>query len=73
MKTLLTTFSIFCLMLTIAQSPKADHSIWNTLMKNNVAATGKVNYKNLKLKKNDIADYLRELNTHAPATDWTDN
>jgi hypothetical protein len=71
MKTLLTILSIFTLTITTALSPRADHSIWNNLLKENVTSTGKVNYKNLKINKNSVSKYLQELRNHTPGTDWT--
>jgi len=71
MKTILTILSIFALTLSIALSPRADHSIWNKLLKENVTLSGKVNYKNLKINKNSVSSYLQELKNHTPGTDWT--
>jgi len=71
MKTILTILSIFSLTLSIALSPRADHSIWNKLLKENVTLSGKVNYKNLKINKNSVSKYLQELKNHTPGTDWT--
>ena len=71
MKTILTILSLFTLTLSIAISPRADHSIWNKLLKENVTTAGKVNYKNLKINKNSISKYLQELKNHTPGTDWS--
>ncbi len=72
MKTLLSIFSILSLTIGLSLSPRADHSIWNKLMKENVTTTGKVNYKNLKINKNSISEYLTELKNHTPGTDWSE-
>jgi hypothetical protein len=71
MKTILTILSLFTLTISIALSPRADHSIWNKLLQENVTSTGKVNYKNLKINKNSVTKYLQELRNHTPGTDWS--
>jgi hypothetical protein len=65
----LLVFSL-CLSITLA-SPRADHSIWNDLLKQYVTPTGKVDYKNLKINKNTVSTYLKELKAHTPGTDWS--
>ena len=71
MKTLLTLLSFLTLTFGYSATPKADHSIWNNLLKENVTSTGKVNYKNFKINKNSVSEYLQELKAHFPGTDWT--
>ena len=71
MKTILTILSLFTLTISIALSPRADHSIWNKLLQENVTSKGKVDYKNLKINKNSVTKYLQELRNHTPGTDWT--
>ena len=72
MKTVLTILSFLTLTMSIALSPRADHSIWNKLLTENVSPAGKVNYKNFKINKNSVSKYLQELKNHTPGTDWTD-
>jgi len=71
MKTLLTLLSVLTLTFGYSATPKADHSIWNNLLKENVTSTGKVNYKNFKINKNSVSEYLYELKTHSPGVDWS--
>lgn len=73
MKILITLSFVLSLGICLSASPRADHSIWNTLLKENVTSTGKVNYKNLKINKNSVSEYLTELKTHTPGTDWSQN
>ena len=43
-----------------------DHSAWNDLLKKNVSATGKVNYKGFKADLELLDAYMRSLNEGAP-------
>lgn len=72
MKTfILTLLSFLALSSSHALTTRADHSIWNNLLQENVTPTGHVNYKNLKINKNSVSKYLQELKHHAPSSDWT--
>ncbi len=72
MKTILT--SVFVLIASLSfSSPRADHSIWDELMKQYVTPAGKVDYKSLKINKNKVSAYLKELKAHTPGTDWSDD
>jgi hypothetical protein len=73
MKTLITLILTLSLFTGFSASPRASHSIWNTLLKENISSTGKVNYKNLKINKNSISEYLTELKNNTPGTDWSKN
>lgn len=72
MKTILTSVFLLLASITFA-SPRADHSIWNELMQQYVSRAGKVDYKNLKINKNKVSTYLKELKAHTPGTDWNKN
>lgn len=72
MKTLFSFAILMVATLTYA-SPRADHSIWDNLMQQYVSKSGKVDYKNLKINKNSVSDYLTELKEHTPGTDWSKN
>jgi hypothetical protein len=72
MKTILTTVFILLASITFA-SPRANHSIWNELMQEYVTPAGKVDYKNLKINKNKVSAYLKELKAHTPGTDWSND
>ena len=43
-----------------------DHSVWNDLLKKNVSATGKVNYKGFKADAELLDAYIRALNEGVP-------
>lgn len=73
MKLIFTFALTFIITVGFSLSPRADHSIWNKLLQENVSSTGKVNYKNFKINKNSVSDYLTELKTHTPGTDWSQN
>ena len=73
MKFLITLSFVLSIGTSLSASPRADHSIWNKLLQDNVSLTGKVNYKDLKVDKNLVSEYLTELKTHTPGTDWSQN
>ena len=50
-----------------------DHSIWNSLLKKNVSATGKVNYKGFKADKAKFQQYITLLKSKVPTSDWSKN
>lgn len=52
-------------------SPKPDHSGWNALLQQHVSASGKVNYKAIKMDGKAFKAYLNELETKTPQSDWT--
>lgn len=71
-------FSIAALLLifsfsSVLASEKADHSIFNTLLKKHVSSSGNVDYKGFKADMSTFDDYLVELRDHAPMKDWTSN
>ena len=65
---------IFFLLITTISlaSTKADHTLWDELLKDHVNENGAVNYKTFKPQQNKLSDYLIELKNNAPAVDWTD-
>ncbi len=54
-------------------SEKADHSIFDALLKKHVSSSGNVDYKGFKADMNKFDDYLVELRDHAPMKDWSSN
>jgi hypothetical protein len=50
-----------------------DHSIWDELLKKNVSATGKVNYKGFKADKKELENYLSLLKSNSPSSNWSRN
>ena len=50
-----------------------QHEVWNTLLKNNVNAFGKVNYTGMKAALSKIEAYLTVLKENAPQKEWTKN
>ena len=50
-----------------------DHKMWNDLLKANVSATGKVNYKGMKTKLITLKTYLEHLRRNGPEKRWTKN
>ncbi|HIP36272.1 MAG TPA: DUF547 domain-containing protein [Crocinitomix sp.] len=72
MKTILSLLFILTLSINYA-SPRADHSLWDELLKQYVTSAGRVDYKNFKINKNTVSAYLKELKAHTPGTDWTKN
>lgn len=60
-----TVFFIACLF-SKAQSKAPSHEIWNTLLKKNVSATGKVNYKGFISDSTQLNKYLKILSESKP-------
>lgn len=52
---------------------KAEHSNWDALLKKNVTATGKVNYKGMKASLPKIQTYLAHLKRISPQSNWSKN
>ena len=50
-----------------------NHNAFDTLLKKHVAATGKVNYKNLKADKAALEAYLKMLSENTPVDSWSKN
>ena len=50
-----------------------SHNAFDTLLKKHVAATGKVNYKNLKADKAALEAYLKMLSENTPVDSWSKN
>lgn len=63
---------VFSVSLSFA-SEKADHSIFDALLKKHVSSSGNVDYKGFKADMNKFDDYLVELRDHAPMKDWSSN
>lgn len=47
------------------------HDIWNEILKDNVAANGRVNYKKIKGQKTKLDDYLNTLKQNPPQSGWS--
>lgn len=58
---------------SIALSPRANHKIWTVFLQRHVSQDGHVNYKTMLKDKNSLTDYMIELKTHTPGTDWNNN
>lgn len=50
-----------------------SHDAFNQLLKNNVSASGKVNYNNLKASEAKLDAYLKALDENPPASGWSRN
>ena len=50
-----------------------SHSIWNTLLKQNVSTSGKVNYKGFKSNQVKLEEYIALLKSKSPTNDWSKN
>lgn len=50
---------------------KADHSQFNSLLKEHVSSSGKVSYSGFKSDKAKLQKYLDELETNTVASDWS--
>jgi len=50
-----------------------NHDIWNVLLKKNVTASGKVNYKGMKAELSNLTAYLTHLKNTPPQADWSKN
>ena len=71
MQKLLFSISLILCFSVVHASEKADHSIFDMLLKKHVSASGKVNYKGFKEDIKEFDEYLREIREHAPMKDWT--
>ena len=71
MKLYITTLTLLFSLSISFGSEKADHSIFNDLLKKHVSATGNVSYKGFKKDISKFDEYLIELREHAPQKDWT--
>ncbi len=52
---------------------RANHEIWNKLLKKNVSPAGKVNYKGFKSDKTELDSYLSLLKSNSPKSNWSKN
>ncbi len=66
----LSLFFSFSTFFIIAQP---SHEAFNTLLKKNVSADGKVNYKNFKSEKATLDSYIKTLADNAPQDSWSKN
>lgn len=65
---------LFIVLLSSAFSfAQPSHEAFDTLLKKHVAATGKVNYKNLKADKAALEAYLKTLSDNTPVDSWSKN
>ena len=55
------------------KKPAFTHSAWDALLKKNVSATGKVNYKAFKADLPKLRAYLKSLASHPVQADWSRN
>ena len=56
-----------------AGSPRANHKLWTEFLQRHVSSSGHVNYKTMLKDKNNLIDYVIELKTHTPGTDWSND
>lgn len=71
MQKLLLSISLLLCFSLVHASEKADHSIFDKLLKKHVSASGKVNYKGFIEDIKEFDEYLREVREHAPMKDWS--
>lgn len=50
-----------------------DHAAWDALLKKNVSASGKVNYKGIKTSLPVLEEYLKHLKENTPKSTWSKN
>lgn len=73
MKFSIATLLLFFSFTIVQASEKADHSIFDALLKKHVSSSGNVDYKGFKADITKFDDYLVELRDHAPMKDWSSN
>ena len=57
----------------IMKIQKADHTVWNNILKQNVSGSGKVNYNGMKANLSKIDAYIKELESFSDRSEWTRN
>lgn len=74
MKTrLLSLLGALLLPITALLAVAPSHSVWDNLLKKNVSADGKVNYKGFIRDSVELNKYLKLLSDNAPDPTWTAN
>ncbi|MEM1328827.1 MAG: DUF547 domain-containing protein [Bacteroidota bacterium] len=61
-------FTLFTMTSAFAQ---VDHSAWNSILQENVSATGKVNYEAIKKNVSKLDKYLSTLESNTPKSSWS--
>ncbi len=56
---------------TINTTEVFNHSVWNSLLIDNVSLNGNVNYEGFRQNKGQLRDYIASLGTNMPAENWT--
>lgn len=64
---------LLCIPLTSIFAAPPSHAGWDVLLKKNVSADGKVNYKGFIRDSVDLNKYLKLLGDNAPDASWTAN
>lgn len=69
------TFQITLIFLFLLPFVKADtmHDSWNSLLSKFVSKDGFVDYKGFKSNKQELDQYLKQLETHPPSNTWTED
>ena len=73
MKNILASLLVLYAFTSANASVKADHSIWDELLKEHVSSSGNVDYKGFKKDIEKFDEYLIELRCNATRTEWTKN
>jgi len=50
-----------------------NHEVWNSILKNNVSSSGKVNYVSMKSKLSEIESYISTLESFSDQSTWSKN